>query len=166
MGRQSQGRQSTNQRKTTYGNSTYIQGNTVRKLNVQETVEELPRKKLSHAARKNRDKAVYMNMGYVIFLSMALVMAGFILIGYIKLQYEITSSVKNISKLESQLNNMKLDNDEEYNRVLASVDLEEIKKIAMNELGMKYANEGQIVVVDGEESDYVRQYADLPKSKK
>ena len=36
----------------------------------------------------------------------------------------------------------------------------------MNELGMKYANQGQIVVVDGEESDYVRQYADLPKYKK
>ncbi len=166
MGRQSQGRQKTNQRIITHGNSTYIQGNTVRKLNVQETAEELPKKKLSHAARKNRDKAVYMNMGYVVFLSVALVMAGTILIGYIKLQYEITSSVKNISKLESQLNNMKLDNDEEYNRVLASVDLEEIKKIAMNELGMKYANKGQIVVVDGEESDYVRQYTDLPKSKK
>ena len=82
------------------------------------------------------------------------------------MQYEITSSVKNISRLESQLNNLRLDNDEEYNRVLASVDLEEIKKIAMNELGMKYANQGQIVVVDGEESDYVRQYADLPKYKK
>lgn len=160
------GRQSTNQRKTTYGNGAYIQGNTVRKLNVRESVEAIPKKKLSHAARKNRDKAVYMNMGYVIFLSMALAIAGVVLMGYIKLQYEITSSVKNISKLESQLNNIKLDNDEEYNRILSSVDLEEIKKIAMNELGMKYANKGQIVVVDGEESDYVRQYADLPKSKK
>ena len=165
MGRQSQGRQSTNQRKTTYEKSAYIQGNTVRKLNVQETIEP-PQKRLSHATRKNRDKAVYMNMGYVIFLSMALVTAGFILIGYIRLQYENTSCVKNISKLESQLNSIKLDNDEEYNRVLASVDLEEIKNVAIHELGMKYADKGQIVIVDGEESDYVRQYADLPKPKK
>ncbi|MDD3205933.1 MAG: cell division protein FtsL [Lachnospiraceae bacterium] len=176
MGRQSQGRLDTHQRKTTYGKTngakvsrkpdTYVQGNTVRRLNEEEYIRELPRKKLSDTARKNREKAFHMNLGYVLFLSAALVAAGFILIGYIQMQYEITSSVKNISRLESQLNNLRLDNDEEYNRVLASVDLEEIKKIAMNELGMKYANQGQIVVVDGEESDYVRQYADLPKYKK
>ncbi|MDD2972822.1 MAG: cell division protein FtsL [Lachnospiraceae bacterium] len=146
--------------------STYVHGNTVRKRREEEYIREIPKKKVNHAARKNREKAFHMNLGYVLFLSAALVTAGFVLIGYIQLQWQITSSVKNISRLESQLNDLKLDNDEEYNRILASVDLEEIKKVAMNELGMKYASEGQIVVVDGEESDYVRQYTDIPKAKK
>lgn len=143
----------------------YVQGNTVRKLNTYENEAEAPKRELSHAIRKNRDKAVHMNFAYVLFLSVALLFAGFVLIGYIQLQYEMTSSAKNISLLESRLNSIRLDNDEEYNRILSSVDLEEIKKIAIEELGMQYAKEGQIVEISGEESDYVRQYADIPNSK-
>ena len=40
--------------------------------------------------------------------------------------------------------------------------LEEIKKIAINELGMKYAKEGQVIIYSGEGSDYVRQYKAIP----
>lgn len=165
MSGRSQGRPAANRRQTAYRNGAYVQGNTVRALNVQEAVKEAPKKQLSHAIRKNRDKAVHMSFGYVMFLSAALFFAGFVLIGYIQLQYEMTSSVKNISNLEKQLNNLKLDNDEQYNRILSSVDLEEIKRIAIDELGMQYAGQGQIVIISGEDSDYVRQYADIPNSK-
>ena len=158
-----QGRPIENRRQTTERRSSYVHGNAAKELDVRIAIKEEPRKKLSHTARKNREKAFQMNLGYVIFLAAALCAAGFVLIGYIKLQSSITSSVKHISSLESQLNDLKLANDENYNRVLASVDLEEIKRIAMNELGMKYAQEGQVVIVAGEESDYVRQYKELPQ---
>lgn len=161
-----QGRISTGKRKTTYGTSTYVQGNTVRKTKVREEIREQPKKRLSHAARKNREKAVYMSFGYVLYLSAALLAAGFILIGYIRLQSDITNSIANISKLESRLNTLRMDNDESYNRVLASVDLEEIKRIAIEELGMTYADEGQVLVIPGEKSDYVMQYKDLPADKR
>lgn len=82
---------------------------------------------------------------------------------YIGLQSDITNSIKNISRLESQLNALKLDNDEEYSRITSSVDLEEVKRIAIQELGMKYAEEGQIVIVEGGGSDYMRQMADIPQ---
>ena len=65
--------------------------------------------------------------------------------------------------MESQLNALKLDNDEEYSRITSSVDLEEVKRIAIQELGMKYAEEGQIVIVEGGGSDYMRQMADIPQ---
>ena len=45
---------------------------------------------------------------------------------------------------------------------MSSVDLEEIKRIAISELGMKYAKEGQVITYSGEGSDYVRQYDDIP----
>ena len=144
-------------------NQAQIQGNTVRSLNSGQALEALPIKKLSNQARKNREKAYHMSAGYVIFLSVALVAAGLILTGYIKLQCDITNSIKNIAKLESTLNVMTMDNDEVYNRILASVNLEEIRKIATQELGMQYASEGQIVKITGEDSDYVRQYMDLPE---
>ena len=101
-------------------------------------------------------------MGYVFFLSLAMVVAGWVLIGYIRLQADITTSIKNISRLESKLNTMKLDNDEEYNRITSSVDLEEVKRIAIQELGMRYAEEGQIITFSGKGSDYMRQVADIP----
>ncbi len=125
--------------------------------------EERRRKPISNTARKNREKARHMNLGYVLFLSCAVIAAGFILTIYIGLQSDITNSIKNISRLESQLNALKLDNDEEYSRITSSVDLEEVKRIAIQELGMKYAEEGQIVIVEGGGSDYMRQMADIPQ---
>ena len=52
---------------------------------------------------------------------------------------------------------MKLANDEEYSRITSSIDLEEIKRIAIGELGMTYAKEGQIITYDSVENDYMRQ---------
>lgn len=103
-----------------------------------------------------------MNFPYVLFLSTAMIFTGLLLIGYITVQSDITNSIKNISSLENQLNDLKLENDEEYSRITSSVDLEEVKKVAIDELGMKYAGEGQIVNYSGEDSDYVRQFSDLP----
>ena len=42
------------------------------------------------------------------------------------------------------------------------MDLEEVKRIAMQELGMRYAEEGQIIRFSGEGSDYIRQVGDIP----
>ena len=102
-----------------------------------------------------------MNLGYVLFLVAALVSAAMILIGYIRVQSDIIISVRNIASLESELNNLKLSNDEDYARAASSVDLEEIRKVAIGELGMRYAKEGQIINVSGEGNDYVRQLAEI-----
>lgn len=144
-------------------NNTYIYGNTVRVLEEEIELPRSPKRQGSNTARKNREKAHHMSFGYVLFLAGALIAAGFILTGYIGLQSDITRSIKNISRLESQLNNLKLENDEEYSRITSSIDLEEVKRIAIQELGMKYAEEGQIITFSGEGSDYVRQVADIPK---
>ena len=144
-----------------YRNYNYISGNTARKLNVVRELETGRPKRLSHTTRKNRDRALYMNLGYVLFLVAALVSAAFILIGYVKIQSEITLCVKNIAILESELNSLKLSNEEEYNRAISSIDLEEVRQIAIGELGMRYAEEEQIINVSGEGSDYVRQLTQI-----
>lgn len=151
-------------RKRTSYERSYVDGNTVRKL--QPVPGRIPQgrpRKLSNTARKNRDRAAYMNMGYVMFLAAAIIAMGFICIQYLNLQADITAHQTNISKMESTLNDLKLANDEEYARILGAVDLEEIKRVAMDELGMKYASESQIITFSGDGSDYVRQYKDIPK---
>lgn len=157
------GRNSVNKRQTSYERAGYVHGSAVRKPDVQRQLQEPPRKRLSNAARKNREKAFYMNLPYVAFLASALVIMGVVLADYIKLQSEITSTVKNISKLESELNDLKLENDEMYSRITSSVDLEEIRRIAIGELGMSYAKEGQIINYSVDGSDYVRQFTDIPE---
>lgn len=142
---------------------TYIEGNTARQLDVRRAIEEEPRRKLSNQTRKNRERARYMNLGYVAFLGVAMLIAGYVLIGYIQMQADLTAQVEQIARLESQLNSLRLSNDEELARVNSSVDLEEIKRIAIGELGMVYATEGQIVNYSYEGSDYVRQVGDIPR---
>lgn len=144
-------------------NRYYVQGNAVRKLDVTKEIERQPQKKISNTARKNRERAKHMSAGYVLFLCVALMVTGIILVKYIGLQSDITNSVQHISALEKQLNDLKLANDEEYSRITSSVNLEEIKRIAIQELGMQYADEGQIISFASEYNDYVKQMADIPQ---
>ena len=143
-----------------YTNRGYIEGNTVRKI---DTVREMqqPVRRENRAVRKNRDRALYMNLPYVLFLTVALLVTGVMLIGYLQAQSNLTVSVKHVASLESQLNDMKLANDEQLERINSALDMEEVKRIAVEELGMTYAKEGQVVIVSGEGSDYVRQLAEM-----
>lgn len=141
----------------------YIEGNTARQLDVRRAIEEEPRRRLSNEARKNRERAYHMSFGYVAFLAVALFIAGYVLIGYIQMQADLTAQVEQIASLESRLNSLRLSNDEELTRINSSIDLEEIKRIAIGELGMVYAAEGQIISYTNEGSDYVRQLGDIPK---
>ena len=158
---QSQGRRKTN-RQTSYRKSSYIDGNVVR---VADPVRELqrPPKKVNKSVSKNRDRAHYMNLSYVMFLSVALVVAGIIIIGYLQMQAQLTVSIKQVATLESELNDLRLSNDEKLERINSSIDMAEIKRIAVEELGMSYAKEGQVVEISGEGSDYVRQLGKLPQ---
>ena len=142
---------------TTNRTDTYVYGNTARRLDVQRQMQEEPRRRLSHETRKNRDKARCMNLGYVAFLVAAFCTCGFILINYIQLQAELTTRTKGIAVLESELNRMKSTNDENYSRISSDINLEELKSIAIGELGMKYAEEGQIIFYDSADNDYMRQ---------
>lgn len=149
--------------RSTRQNASYIQGNTVRKVQPVREMPERPKKKVNHSVRKNRERAKHMNAGYVLFLSAALIAAGIILVYYIGLQSDITNSVRHIATLERQLNEIKVANEENYSRINSSVDLEEIRRIAIQELGMQYAQEGQIISFASENSDYVKQMAQIPK---
>ncbi len=137
-----------------------VEGNTVREI---ERDYSAPFKKpVSETVKKNREKAAHMNLGYVAFL---LVMAIVLFVGctaYINLRNEITEKQKTVEGLQSKVASLKLENDEEYDRIIGNVDMEEIKKIAMNELHMKYPDSGQVAVTESKDSDYVRQYKDIP----
>ncbi len=134
----------------------YVYGNAVRKPDVQRRLEEPQRKQLSREAQVNRAKAKHMNLGYVMFLVVALTMATVILISYVRVQAEITTVTEYITMKEKELNNLKISNDEAMTRIESRLDLEKVKKVAIGELGMTYPLEGQIISYESVERDYVR----------
>ena len=151
------------QRQTAYRTeNVYVHGNTARRLEVVENPRQAPAKKVSSRTRKNRERMLHMNVGTVITMAAAMAAAGLILTWYLTLQSDITNSIKHIAALESTLNELKMTNDENYSRINNSIDLEEIKRVAIQELGMRYAEEGQIITYNGEGRDYVRQKGDIP----
>ena len=58
---------------------------------------------------------------------------------------------------------MKEQNNTKYNSVMDSVNLDEIREKAMNELGMVYPSRSQVIGYDSKESEYVKQYKDISK---
>lgn len=136
-------------------NRFYVYGNTA--LELQRQMEEGPVRKPSAEVQKNREKAHHMSMGYLFFLGVALFTSGYILVNYLQMQAELTSLTKSVAAKKSELIDLKADNEEEYNRIISSINLDEIRRVAMGTLGMIYAQEGQIIVYESEQYDYMRQ---------
>ncbi len=151
----------------------YINGNTVRELGAaparkpqqdpREREENLRHIRRRNAARRNRQRALYMSRGYVFFLTLCVSVIAVFAAAYVKLQADVMQNMKTIASLESQIENLKADNDANYKRITTSVDLNEIKDIAINQLGMTYASEDQIVYYSVGNSNYMDQYSDIPE---
>ena len=119
--------------------------------------------KRRRAAARNQEKALRMSKSYVAFLTMAVTVFGIFCGAYIKLQSDVTARMKKIASLESQVTDLKADNDEAYKRINTAVDLDAIKEKAINELGMFYATQDQIVYYSVDKTDYMNQYNEIPQ---
>lgn len=71
--------------------------------------------------------------------------------------------MKSVAVLESQVADIKADNDANLKRINTSVDLESIRNKAVNELGMVYPAKDQIIYFQIDQTDYMNQYEDIPE---
>lgn len=142
----------------------YVYGNVAVEVEpaYHEQSPERPKKKVSKQVLKNRKQALHMNSAYVIFLTVAAVTAVIVCVNYVKLQSRITDRSKNITAMQKELANLKEENNAKYNAVMDSVNLDEIRERAQNQLGMVYASPEQIVEYDNPATDYVRQLEEIP----
>jgi cell division protein FtsL len=152
----------------------YIDGNVVRKLSpdIEEQQEEEKRqerlrrqdriRRHNNAVRRNQENALRMDLPYLIMLTVATIAALFICCSYIHVQASITTSMRNIETQEKTLENLKSENDALQTSINTDVDLDHIYDVATRELGMVYANKDQVIKYKKTESEYVRQYEDIP----
>lgn len=152
---------------------TYISGNTVRVADpVRRTPDrELPepktsprkRRAVSYRVRRNQEKALYVDLPYVLVLVAAVACVLYLCVTYLHVQSSITYRIHNIEALESRLEQLKAENDALETRIHTDIDLNHIYQVATEELGMVYANRDQVLLYDKTESEYVRQYEDIPE---
>lgn len=147
----------------------YVYGNTVRKLEPaskpqkRQPPDTRQQPKISHTVRRNQEKALYMDLPYVILLTIAAVCALYLCVNYLQLQSSITSRIHTIETREKELEALKSENDALVTRINTYVDLDYVYKVATEELGMVYADKDQVLLYDKTESEYVRQYEDIPE---
>jgi len=145
----------------------YVYGNVVTKPAYEprrhEKSPERPVKRTSRQVRRNRRQALHMSSAYVVFLTIAALMALIVCVNYVQLQSRITSRSKNITAMQEELADMKEENNTKYNAIMDSVNLDEIRDKAQTDLGMVYASPQQVVEYDNPATDYVKQYESIPE---
>lgn len=104
-----------------------------------------------------------MSRGYVAFLTVCVLITAMTAVLFVRMQSQMTTRMKNVANLESQVTDLRADNDARYKSLTTSTDLENIKKIAMKKLGMKYPSEKQVIYYTVDNSNFMDQYEDIPK---
>lgn len=154
-----------NQRSDRYDRVSYVEGNTARNLQTAPRYEEPRRRRVSKSTARNRARALQMSRGYVVFLTLASAATLFACVQFLQLKAEMTAQLKQVASLESQLSELRADNEAYYNEIVSSVDLEKIREKAIHDLGMSYAAADQVVTYTTTGNSYVRQYQDVPEVK-
>lgn len=167
-----------------YENSrVFVDGNTVRKLDVAVNTEEdvrrrrlleeekeyqleIERKKKMRQLRIKRERVQGMDLFSVLFLTIAIVVTAYTCVGFLKVQSQVTSLSKQTASMETELLNMKEENKTIAEDITADIDLDYIYKVATKKLGMVYPSEDQVVTYESTKSDAVKQYGDIPSESK
>ena len=151
----------------------YVNGSTVRQMEAQPIRQPRPdrrkieenkkRKSRRNAVKRNRERALHMSRGYVAFLSACVVVVALSAVSLIQIQSQVTQRMEHIAALESQITDLKADNDARYKEIVTSVDLEYIKDVAINQLGMNYATAEQLIYFTVDNQNFMDQYGDIPE---
>ena len=146
----------------------YVDGNVVRKVET-----SVPKKapktsagevaKTNRMIRKNRERALSMDLPYLVVMSAAVAVMLLLCVNYIAIQSKLTSTIKQTQKNESNLEKLRNENDSMENMIATYVDLDHIYDVATNKLGMIYARKNQVITCEKTESEYVRQFEDIPR---
>ena len=139
---------------------------TARRVRENRPAAQAKPKQLSREAQRNREKAMSMGRGFVVFLAVVSVAVLFCCVNYLQLKSELTGRMKTVASLESELSQIKEDNNAYESQVTSDVDLNTIKKLAIGRLGMNYPTDDQKKTYTMPSNSYVRQYQDVPDTKR
>lgn len=165
-GRDHYGRES--RQSSGYQTHSYVEGNTVRKASAAPQRKEETRQR-PQPKRYPQRKPVRMpgisgrSFVFLMMMLSAVIFCGF---SYLSAQDDVRNMKSKIVTLQSEIAQQKEDNDENYQEIVASVDLAEIYEKATEKLKMVQAETNQIYTYSNKKSDMVKQYAEIPGADK
>jgi cell division protein FtsL len=150
-----------------YKGTSYIEGNTVRKLSTAPDIRredqqyEIPSpRRQEHRQAKSLSG---INFASLLVLTAAIIATVYVCVEYLMLQTQVSQMDKNIISLEQELTTLTNENDAANVMVNTAFDLDYVYQVAVEELGMVYPNKNTVITYKSSTEDYVRQYEDIPE---
>ena len=153
-------RQARREKKRTRNGYVYIDGNTVRELEpfvIPEQVDRERRRKAARAeeVRRNRNRQMVIDAGYMLFLTFAVIATLLVCMYFLHLKAQVQSATSKVTAAKEEVMDLKAKNDAAYNKIMTSINLEEIRRVATEEYGMVPAGKDQIVRFKSNQDDYM-----------
>ena len=139
----------------------YEYGSAVRQLNIAEPLKT-PDESQQRQKQIRRNNKI--NLMYTVAVASVAAVVFFICYQYLNVQAAAKTNSDVIAELKSELSTLKENNDVLESDINASIDYDAIYDTAVNELGMVYPEKKQVITYDSKESEYVKQYKDVPES--
>ncbi len=138
----------------------YIDGNTVRELEPYAIPERVDKERRRQArrreeVRRNRQRQLVIDAGYMFFLTAAVLVTLLVCMNFLRLKAEVQSTTSKLAVAKEEVMDLKAKNDAAYNKALTSVNLEEIRRVAVEEYGMVPAGKEQIIRFESDQGDYM-----------
>ena len=129
----------------------------------------VPKRQPETAKKPKLQKQRYANMemapsidfwGFAGFMIVAALLV-IISVGYIRVYNEVKQTEIETRAINREVNNLKIANDNIENTLYSNIDLEKIRKTAIEKYGMVYPYENQVIAYKSVTIGYVRQCGDL-----
>lgn len=150
-------------------NAYYVEGTAVRAARPQlqpepERRERRHRVRRLHPRYREAERTAFasLNLPLTLILVAAVSLSVFVGYRYLCLKSSLDTHMSNIKTLETTLDTMRTENDALEKSIDTSVDLNKVYDIATKELGMVRVGRDNIIQYDKTESEYVKQYEDIP----
>ena len=120
------------------------------------------KKRLDPQIKRNRRRAQSLNTGYSAYLLAVSIVVVAICIFYLQLQSENMRRANNVANLRNQLTEITEINNTAYQSVIRTIDLEYIRVIATEELGMVVATPDLVIEYQNPSNSYVIMHNEIP----
>lgn len=125
---------------------------------IEERKARIRKKQMERRVRYNRERAASMNVGFVAFMAVAIIICCVVCYFYISLQGEVTTRLRSMASLQNEIEQVTISNDMLEKRIGSQENISQIKQTAEEQLGMQHVSPEQIIYYSVNDQDYMLQY--------
>ena len=156
-----------NPRKTSYRNDrdVYVYGSAAAQREYEREAEKQRRreradKRQINRIRRDEDRMRRIFSAYIISLVLILMSVGIV---DLQIRSRVKEKTDHIDVMRQELSEKIEENTTKYNVIIDSVNLDEVREKAINDLGMTSAGKDQIMEYNETDGGYIKQYEEIPE---